>query len=84
MRKRYRLALALASLGARGRLLGRGYIPGCATSALSLPSVRRQRSGRMSAVLYDHVATAADLFHGSKVDRRLLSGNYQPAAYSKP
>lgn len=38
----------------------------------------------MTAVPYYRVATAAELFHAHKVDRRLLSGNYQPAAYSKP
>ena len=42
------------------------------------------RSGRVTSVLYDRVATAADLYHAGKVDRLLLSGDNRAADYNEP
>lgn len=42
------------------------------------------RSGRVSAVLYDRVATAADLYHAGKVTTLLLSGTTTVERYSEP
>jgi SanA protein len=42
------------------------------------------RSGSVTAVLYDRVATAADLYHAGKVDWLLLSGDNRAADYNEP
>ncbi len=42
------------------------------------------RSGRVTPVLYDRVATAADLYHAGKVDRLLLSGDNREINYNEP
>jgi SanA protein len=42
------------------------------------------RRGSVTAVLYDRVATAADLYHAGKVDRLLLSGASAPFNYNEP
>jgi SanA protein len=43
-----------------------------------------QRDGRPSPVLYDRVATAADLFHSGKVSKLLLSGDNRFVNYNEP
>ncbi len=42
------------------------------------------RNGSVSPVLYDRVATAADLYHAGKVDKLLLSGAQTWAGYNEP
>jgi len=42
------------------------------------------RSGRVSTVLYDRVATAADLYHAGKITTLLLSGQTTVERYSEP
>jgi SanA protein len=42
------------------------------------------RSGSVTAILYDRVATAADLYHAGKVDRLLLSGDNSTADHNEP
>lgn len=42
------------------------------------------RSGSASPVLYDRVATAAELYHAGKVDKLLLSGAQTWAGYNEP
>jgi SanA protein len=42
------------------------------------------RSGRVSAVLYDRVATAADLYYAGKVQTLLFSGTSTVERYSEP
>lgn len=42
------------------------------------------RSGRVTVVLYDRVATAAELYHAGKVDRLLLSGDNRSVDYNEP
>jgi SanA protein len=42
------------------------------------------RSGRVTAVLYDRVATAADLYHAGKVSWLILSGSQTWAGYNEP
>ncbi len=42
------------------------------------------RNGSASPILYDRVATAAELYHAGKVDRLLLSGAQTWAGYNEP
>jgi SanA protein len=42
------------------------------------------RRGNVTAILYDRVATAADLYHAGKVERLLLSGDNSTASYNEP
>lgn len=42
------------------------------------------RRGTVARVLYDRVATAADLYHAGKVSQLLLSGDNRAADYNEP
>jgi SanA protein len=42
------------------------------------------RGGNVTAILYDRVATAADLYHAGKIQHLLLSGDNSTANYNEP
>ncbi len=96
MRKFLQVVFALATLAAVALLGPRAYTflryEARIHTAAAAPRERvaivfgagLTRSGRVTAVLYDRVATAADLYHAGTVERLLLSGDNRAADYNEP
>jgi SanA protein len=96
MRKLFQIAFGLVVLAGAVLFAPRAYTfvryqPGIASAATAPPErvaivfgAGLTRSGRVTAVLYDRVATAADLFHAGKVNRLLLSGDNRSMDYNEP
>ncbi len=80
------LALSAPRLYALARYTPHIYDPAEAPagSAAIVFGAGLTRSGRVSTVLYDRVATAADLYHAGKVTTLLLSGTTTEERYSEP
>jgi SanA protein len=96
MRKLLFLALTLAGLGALAGFGPRLYtwlryeraiydVGGAPAQRVAIVfGAGLTRSGNVTAILYDRVATAADLYHAGKVQRLLLSGDNSTANYNEP
>jgi SanA protein len=96
MRRLLQITFGLVLLAAGVLLAPRAYTfvryqPGIVTAAAApreqvaiVFGAGLTRSGRVTAVLYDRVATAADLYHAGTVDQLLLSGDNRAADYNEP
>jgi len=80
------LALAAPRLYALARYTSQVYqVAEAPTSAVAVVfGAGLTRSGRVSAVLYDRVATAVDLYQAGKVQTLLFSGTTTVERYSEP
>lgn len=95
-RRLFRFASGLVVLAAVALLAPRAYTlaryqPGIVTADLAprravaiVFGAGLTRTGRVTAVLYDRVATAAELYHAGTVDWLLLSGDNRAADYDEP
>ncbi len=96
MRRLLQITLGLAVLAGVALFAPRAYTfvryqPGIYSLATAPPErvaivfgAGLTRSGRVTPVLYDRVATAAELYHAGKVDRLLLSGANPEVNYNEP
>lgn len=96
MRKLLPIVLGLTVLAGASLLAPRGYAwlryRGVIYTPAAAPEGRVAvvfgagllRSGRPTPVLYDRVATAAELYHAGKVSRLLLSGDNRFVDYNEP
>ncbi len=96
MRKLLRFTLGMTVLAGVGLLAPRAYTLLRYRSAIYAPAGAPDgrvavvfgagllRGGRPTPVLYDRVATAAELYHSGKVSRLLLSGDNRFVDYNEP
>ncbi len=71
-----------AGLRYRAQVYEAGAVP--ATRVAIVFGAGLYRNGSATPILYDRVATAADLYHAGKVDKLLLSGATTWAGYNEP
>ena len=76
------IARLLTTWAARDRVYTSAAVP--ASRVAIVFGAGLWRDGRPTAVLYDRVATAVDLYHAGKVEKILMSGDNRFVEYNEP